>query len=61
MYHIGEDPDEAPAIRRFSLGYMLARCVYVLAYLAPILPAALDMHTEARCLSFNDISVLTLV
>ncbi|EPT01550.1 hypothetical protein FOMPIDRAFT_24917, partial [Fomitopsis schrenkii] len=61
VYHAGEDPAKAPAVQWFSLGYMLARWVYLLAYLAPILPAALDMHTESRCLTFNEVSILTLL
>ena len=61
MYHVGEDATNAPRVRWFSLGYMLARCVYLMAYLAPILPAPLDMHTESRSLSFSEISVLSLL
>lgn len=61
VYHVGEDASNAPDVRWFSLGYMLARCVYLLAYLAPILPAALDMHTESRSLSFYEIPVLSLL
>ena len=61
MYHVGDDASNAPDVRWFSLGYLLARCVYLLAYLAPILPAALDMHTESRSLSFYEIPVLSLL
>ena len=56
MYTLGEDVRNAPEVRPFSPGDLLAKGVHVVSYLAPLLPSVLDLHTEARALSFRDAS-----
>ncbi|KZT74987.1 alpha/beta-hydrolase [Daedalea quercina L-15889] len=56
VYLLGEDVHNAPAVRRPSLGLILSAWAHVLAYLAPILPTELDMHADARALSFAETS-----
>lgn len=56
VYSLGEDTCDAPAVRRFSPGDMLAKGVHVAAYLAPLLPRFLDLHADARGLSFRHTS-----
>jgi len=57
VYALGERADAAPAVRTFSIGGALTRVVHVLSYLSPILPPALDLHSESRRLSFRDASI----
>ncbi|KAI0361462.1 alpha/beta-hydrolase [Trametes cingulata] len=56
VYSLGEDTREAPAVRSFSPGDILGKAVHVAAYLAPILPRCVDLHADARGLSFRDTS-----
>ncbi|KAH9858051.1 alpha/beta-hydrolase [Lenzites betulinus] len=56
VYSLGEDPHDAPAVRRFSPGDILSKAVHIAAYLAPVLPRFLDLHADARALSFRDAS-----
>ena len=61
VYSLGEDARDAPAVRPLSAGDLLAKGVHVLSYLAPVLPAALDLHAEARALSFREASPRALL
>lgn len=60
VYALGERTDSAPAVRPFSAGAILSRIIHVLSYLSPLLPAALDLHAESRCLSYRDASLPSL-
>ena len=48
--------DSAPRVRPLSVGSVLAKTVHVLSYLSPILPKALDLHSDSRALSFHESS-----
>ncbi|KAI0651991.1 alpha/beta-hydrolase [Trametes meyenii] len=61
VYRLGEDIHNAPAVRPFSLGDILAKGVHVAAYLSPILPRFLDLHADARDLSFRRTSLWSLL
>ncbi|KAI0669760.1 alpha/beta-hydrolase [Trametes maxima] len=61
VYRLGEDTHNAPAVRRFSPGDLLAKGVHVAAYLSPILPRFFDLHADARDLSFRSASVWSLL
>ncbi|KAI0375137.1 alpha/beta-hydrolase [Pilatotrama ljubarskyi] len=56
VYSLGEDTREAPAVRSFSPGDILAKAVHLAAYLSPVLPRFVDLHADARGLSFRDTS-----
>lgn len=60
VYALGERTDKAPSVRPFSVGSMLAKFVHVASYFAPVLPAVLDFHADARALSFRESSVWDL-
>jgi hypothetical protein len=55
VYTLGEQVDRALSVRPFSVGAFLARGVHAISYLSPLLPF-IDLHSECRSLSFNDIS-----
>ena len=61
VYSLGEDVRNAPDVRPLSAGDLLAKGVHVLSYLAPLLPRALDLHADARALSFRDVSLRSLL
>ena len=61
MYSLGEDRRNAPAVRPFSPGDLLAKGVHVAAYLAPVLPRIFDLHADARGLSFREASLDSFV
>ena len=56
MYSLGEDVNNAPAVRSFSIGAFLAKGVHIVSYLSPYVPAFLDMHADARSLSCRQAS-----
>ncbi|CDO75496.1 hypothetical protein BN946_scf184935.g32 [Trametes cinnabarina] len=56
VYSLGEDTRNAPAVRPFSVGDILAKGVHIAAYLSPILPGIMDFHADARGLSFREAS-----
>lgn len=58
MYSLGESKQFAPAIRRISVGSVVAKGVHCLAYLSPFLPSILDFHVECRRFSFHESSFL---
>lgn len=58
---LGERADAAPAVRPLSIGSILAKCVHLITFFAPLLPRALDFHAEARSLSFWDITFLSFI
>ena len=51
----------APEVRPLSLGSFLAKLVHIIAYISPLLPAAFDIHADARALSYRESSILDLV
>ncbi|KAJ7070827.1 alpha/beta-hydrolase [Mycena amicta] len=61
VYALGERADAAPAVRPFSIGAFVGKWVHLLSFFAPFLPAALDMHGDARSLTYRDISVFALI
>ncbi|RDB29699.1 Lipase [Hypsizygus marmoreus] len=61
VYTLGERTDAAPAVRPLSIGSLLAKWVHVVTFLSPFLPDALDLHAEARTLSFRETSVISLL
>ncbi|KAJ8487302.1 hypothetical protein ONZ51_g4268 [Trametes cubensis] len=61
VYSLGEDRRNAPAVRPFSPGDLLAKGVHVAAYLAPVLPRIFDLHADARGLSFREASLGSFV
>ncbi|PCH34010.1 alpha/beta-hydrolase [Wolfiporia cocos MD-104 SS10] len=61
VYILGEDTENAPSVRPWSVGSVLAGLAHTLSYLSPVLPDALDMHAEARHLSFRKCSPLGLL
>lgn len=60
VYALGERTDAAPSVRPFSLGSVIAKTVHIFSYLSPLLPRFLDMHSEARVLSYRDASPTSL-
>ncbi|KAI0824993.1 alpha/beta-hydrolase [Trametes gibbosa] len=56
VYSLGEDACDAPVVRRFSAGDIIAKCVHITAYLGPVLPKFVDLHADARKLSFRHAS-----
>ncbi|KAI0275048.1 alpha/beta-hydrolase [Gloeopeniophorella convolvens] len=60
VYYIGELTDTAPGVRALSLGAFLGRAVHLAAYLAPLLPRTLDVHADARALSYREHSPAAL-
>ncbi|KAI0692668.1 hypothetical protein BC835DRAFT_44185 [Cytidiella melzeri] len=52
VYSLGEEVDNAPAVRPYSAGAFVAKGVHVLSYLSPLLPF-LDLHVESRSLAYN--------
>ncbi|KII94120.1 hypothetical protein PLICRDRAFT_695164 [Plicaturopsis crispa FD-325 SS-3] len=61
VYTLGEREDAAPAVKAFSLGGILAKGVHLISFLSPLLPRSLDLHTEARGLSYRETSLLGLL
>ncbi|KAF9270020.1 alpha/beta-hydrolase [Marasmius fiardii PR-910] len=61
VYTLGERVDAAPAVRPLSWGAFIAKGVHIVSYLSPFLPRILDLHTDSRALSFNDISFLSFL
>ncbi|KAI0639551.1 alpha/beta-hydrolase [Trametes polyzona] len=53
VYSLGEDTRDAPTVRPLSPGDILSKWVHVAAYFAPVLPRFLDLHADARGLSFQ--------
>lgn len=60
VYTLGERVDAAPAVRPFSVGSALAKWIHLVTFLSPFLPRILDLHAEARSLSYREISFLSL-
>ena len=56
VYFLGESTDNAPTVRPWSIGSILAKTIHVLSYLSPSLPRALDLHADARLLSYTKAS-----
>ena len=56
VYTLGESTKNAPDVRPWSIGSMLTRAVHILSYLAPSLPRVLDLHADARHLSYTTAS-----
>ncbi|KAI8990569.1 alpha/beta-hydrolase [Trametes punicea] len=56
VYSLGEDTRNAPAVRPFSPGNILAKGVHIAAYLSPIFSRICDLHADARALSFHEAS-----
>ena len=44
-------------MRPLSVGAGLAKLVHVLAYLSPLLPSSMDVHADARSLSYRESSL----
>lgn len=61
MYVLGERIDAAPAVRPISVGSLLAKWVHLVTFFSPVLPQILNLHAEARSLSFHDISPISLL
>ncbi|OJT11957.1 Lipase [Trametes pubescens] len=61
VYSLGEDTCDAPTVRPFSPGDILAKGVHLAAYLAPVLPRFLDLHADARGLSFRQATFLSFL
>lgn len=55
MYTLGERTDAAPAVRPFSVGSFIAKCVHLVTYFSPFLPRILDLHAESRSLSYKEL------
>ncbi|TBU63809.1 alpha/beta-hydrolase [Dichomitus squalens] len=60
VYTLGEDTRDAPNVRPLSAGNLLAKAIHVASYFAPFLPF-LDLHAEARGLSFRDASFVSFL
>lgn len=61
VYLLGEQTDNAPAVRTFSLGSALAKMVHIISYLTPFLPSIFDLHTDSRSLSFRETSFVSFL
>ncbi|KAI0778326.1 alpha/beta-hydrolase [Trametes elegans] len=61
VYSLGEDTNSAPNVRPLSPGDLLAKAVHLAAYLSPVLPRFLDLHADARALSFRETSLRSLM
>ncbi|KAK7463874.1 hypothetical protein VKT23_005809 [Stygiomarasmius scandens] len=61
VYVLGERTDGAPLIRSFSWGSLLAKAVHLISFMSPLLPEVFDLHTEARLMSYHDISFVSLL
>ncbi|KAF9460118.1 hypothetical protein BDZ94DRAFT_1378333 [Collybia nuda] len=61
VYILGECADAAPAVRPLSIGSLLSKWVHLVAFFSPLLPELLDLHVEARSLSFRDMSPVSLL
>ncbi|KAL1951390.1 hypothetical protein VTO73DRAFT_539 [Trametes versicolor] len=61
VYTLGEDICNAPTVRPFSAGDIMAKGVHLAAYFAPVLPRFLDVHADARGLSFRQASFLSFL
>ncbi|KAI1788803.1 alpha/beta-hydrolase [Ganoderma leucocontextum] len=61
VYILGEDTRDVPNVRPFSVGNFLAKGIHVASYLSPVLPRFLDLHIEARGLSFYDSSLTSFL
>ncbi|KAF9481658.1 alpha/beta-hydrolase [Pholiota conissans] len=59
VYTLGEEATAAPDVRPFSLGALLAKFIHLAAYLSPLLPSVLDMHADARALSYRESSLIS--
>jgi hypothetical protein len=61
VYILGERTDAAPAVRPISVGSLVAKWVHLVTFFSPLLPRILNLHAEARSLSFYDISPVSLL
>ncbi|CAA7265951.1 unnamed protein product [Cyclocybe aegerita] len=61
VYTLGESTTSAPSVRALSIGAALSKLIHVLAYFSPILPASLDVHADARLLSYKESSFASFV
>ncbi|GJE85878.1 alpha/beta hydrolase fold-containing protein [Phanerochaete sordida] len=52
VYTLGERTEGAPRVRPFSVGSFLTKGVHIASYLSPHMPSFLDMHADARSLSY---------
>ncbi|EKM61368.1 uncharacterized protein PHACADRAFT_134939 [Phanerochaete carnosa HHB-10118-sp] len=52
VYTLGERTDQAPRVRPFSIGSLLTKGVHIASYLSPYMPTFLDMHADARSMSY---------
>ncbi|KDQ19714.1 hypothetical protein BOTBODRAFT_51124 [Botryobasidium botryosum FD-172 SS1] len=64
VYTLGERVDTAPAGRPIFVGSILTKLAHLYSYISPISPSFLplpDLHTEARALSYQQISFGSLL
>lgn len=61
VYMLGERTDAAPAVHPLSIGSVFAKWVHLVTFFSPLLPRVLNLHAEARSLSFYDISPISLL
>ncbi|KJA25838.1 hypothetical protein HYPSUDRAFT_384676 [Hypholoma sublateritium FD-334 SS-4] len=61
VYTLGESMTAAPEVRPFSLGSFLAKLVHIFAYISPLLPSAIDTHSDARSLSYRESSISNFI
>lgn len=45
--------ENAPAVRKLSMGHLISMGVHVASYLSPLLPRFLDTHADSRSLSYK--------
>ncbi|KAJ7293116.1 alpha/beta-hydrolase [Mycena rebaudengoi] len=61
VYMLGERTDAAPAVRPLSIGAALGRAVHLISFISPLLPRVLDLHADARSLTYRQMSISGLL